>query len=165
MKSPKSLPAENAPGTPAITTQRIGEFPLALSIASAIASYIGEVSAFFFSGRFMRMMRIGPWSIMMTLIAILVPSGRRAGKRDGRDRIGAFRDSGFQPARQHCDIFRKKTRERDAARRLRIIEPDGRERVLGQRASTSGGREQPQIRCRARQPPAGGRVARAKQPV
>ena len=35
----------------------------ALSIASAIASYIANVSAFFFSGRFIRMVRIAPSSV------------------------------------------------------------------------------------------------------
>jgi hypothetical protein len=59
MKSCRSLPAEKRPAAPAISTQRIGEAPLAVSIASAIASYITEVSAFFFSGRFMRMVRTG----------------------------------------------------------------------------------------------------------
>src|SRR5437868_14476723 len=66
MKSPRSFPAENVPGTPAISTQRIGDDPLADSIASAIASYIAEVSAFFFSGRFMRIVRTGPSSVTMT---------------------------------------------------------------------------------------------------
>ena len=66
MKSPRSLPAENAPGTPAISTQRIGDDPLAVSIASAIASYMTDVSAFFFSGRFMRIVRTGPSSVTMT---------------------------------------------------------------------------------------------------
>jgi hypothetical protein len=35
---------------------------LALSRASAIAAYIDAVSAFFLSGRFIRTVRIGPWS-------------------------------------------------------------------------------------------------------
>src|ERR1044071_4940246 len=70
MKSPRSLPAENAPGTPQITRQRIGDDPPALVIASDIASYIAKVSAFFLSGRFIRMVRIGPSSVTMTSVDI-----------------------------------------------------------------------------------------------
>src|SRR5947209_6607396 len=75
MKSPRSLPAENAPGTPAIRTQRIGDAPPAVSIASPIASYIAEVSAFFLSGRFIRMVRIGPSSVTITLSVMRILFG------------------------------------------------------------------------------------------
>ena len=59
MNSCRSLPAENAPGPPAITTQRMSSLVIdGLRVASAMASYIDAVSAFFLSGRFIRTVRI-----------------------------------------------------------------------------------------------------------
>jgi hypothetical protein len=60
------LPAENAPGEPAITTQQMSLSTLALSRAIAIVWYIAAVSAFFLSGRFIRTVRIGPSSMTLT---------------------------------------------------------------------------------------------------
>src|SRR5262249_21137469 len=78
--------AEKAPGTPQITRQRIGEDPPALVIASDMASYIAKVSAFFLSGRFIRMVRIGPSSVTMTSV-VMVPlfSAVIPGEAEGRD--------------------------------------------------------------------------------
>ena len=61
-----SLPAQKAVGAPAISRQRSAGFCGALSMPAAMASYIGKVSAFFFSGRFIRTVRTGPSSLMMT---------------------------------------------------------------------------------------------------
>ena len=107
------MPAENAPGAPQIRTQRIGDEPSAVSIASAIASYIAEVSAFFFSGRFIRMVRIGPSSLTMTC-SVMLPSSRAAQRRVGNG-LRAFGDRGLQPAGLHGDVLGKEARQRDAA--------------------------------------------------
>ena len=61
-----SLPAQKTVGAPAISRQRSAGFCGALSMPPAMASYIGKVSAFFFSGRFIRTVRTGPSSLMMT---------------------------------------------------------------------------------------------------
>ena len=61
-----SLPAQNAVGAPAISRQRSAGFFPALSMPAAMASYIAMVSAFFFSGRFIRTVRTGPSSVTMT---------------------------------------------------------------------------------------------------
>ena len=56
MKSARSLPAENAPGTPRKTWHADRRIGVALGRAPAdIASYMARVIAFFLSGRFMRM--------------------------------------------------------------------------------------------------------------
>jgi hypothetical protein len=60
------LPAENAPGTPAISTQRTAALAFALSSAAVIASYMARVSAFFLSGRFIWMVRTPPASVTIT---------------------------------------------------------------------------------------------------
>src|SRR6185312_1799203 len=64
-KSPMSLPAEKPDACPAISRQLRSSRAAALSIAAAMASYIASVSAFFLSGRFMRMVRIAPSSETM----------------------------------------------------------------------------------------------------
>src|SRR5262245_33693300 len=46
-KSARSLPAENAPGMPAISTQRTDPSTFAPSNAAVMASYMASVSAFF----------------------------------------------------------------------------------------------------------------------
>src|SRR5262244_862781 len=65
-KSARSLPAENAPGTPAISTQRTDPSAFAPSNAAVIASYMASVSAFFLSGRFIRMVRMPSASVTTT---------------------------------------------------------------------------------------------------
>src|SRR5262245_43534243 len=65
-KSARSLPAENAPGTPAISTQRTESSAFAPSSAAVIASYMASVSAFFLSGRFIRMVRMPSTSVTIT---------------------------------------------------------------------------------------------------
>ena len=52
-----SLPAQKAPGAPAIITQRMASDVSASRSACVIAAYIAAVSAFFFSGRFIRTVR------------------------------------------------------------------------------------------------------------
>src|SRR5262249_31675288 len=65
-KSARSLPAENAPGTPAISTQRTESSAFAPSSAAVIASYMASVSAFFLSGRFIRTVRMPSASVTIT---------------------------------------------------------------------------------------------------
>src|SRR5262245_38041931 len=69
-KSARSLPAENAPGTPAISTQRTESSAFAPSSAAVIASYMASVSAFFLSGRFIRMVRMPSASVTITCSVI-----------------------------------------------------------------------------------------------
>ena len=69
-KSARSLPAENAPGTPAISTQRTRSSVFAPSSAAVIASYMASVSAFFLSGRFIRMVRMPSASVVITCSVI-----------------------------------------------------------------------------------------------
>src|SRR5215472_16430383 len=69
-KSARSLPAENAPGTPAISTQRTESSAFAPSSAAVIASYMPSVSAFFLSGRFIRMVRMPSASVTITCSVI-----------------------------------------------------------------------------------------------
>jgi hypothetical protein len=64
--SPISAPAENTPAVPVSTTQRIAALSSASCKACVIAAYIGDVSAFFFSGRLKRMTRTAPWSAITT---------------------------------------------------------------------------------------------------
>src|SRR5512144_783636 len=72
-KSLRSLPAQKTSGAPAIRTQRTPSAEPASSIAAAMASYIASVSAFFLSGRFIRILRTGP-SLLITTSGIRVPS-------------------------------------------------------------------------------------------
>ena len=58
-----ALPAQKPVSCPAMSTQRMLARCAASSIACAIASYIASVSAFFFSGRFIRTVRTGPSSL------------------------------------------------------------------------------------------------------
>src|SRR3954470_8623234 len=161
MNSPRSLPAENAPGTPQMTRQRIGEDPPALVIASDIASYIAKVSAFFFSARFIRIVRIGPSSVTMTC-SVMRPSSRAAQRRVGY-RLRAFSDRGLKSAGLHRDVLGEEARERDTAT---AIEPTSavRKRVLGEHAATGGRREQPQVWRRTRKRRVGRFVELATQP-
>src|ERR1700730_1945332 len=69
-KSARSLPAENAPGTPAIRTQCTESSAFAPSSAAVIASYMASVSAFFLSGRFIRMVRMPSASVTITCSVI-----------------------------------------------------------------------------------------------
>src|SRR5262249_1999885 len=69
-KSARSLPAENAPGTPAISTQRTESSAFAPSSAAVTASYMASVSAFFLSGRFIRMVRMPSASVTITCSVI-----------------------------------------------------------------------------------------------
>src|ERR1043165_4247463 len=161
MKSPRSLPAENAPGAPQITRQRIGDAPPALVIASAIASYIAKVSAFFFSGRFIRMVRIGPSSVTMTC-AVMLPS-RRAAQRGIRDRLRTLGDRGLQPAGLHGDVLGEEARQRDTAVAVTIPAAALRQPILGEHAAARRGGESAQIRCRARERRIGRFVERAKE--
>src|SRR5262245_19160225 len=109
MKSPRSLPAENAPGTPMIRTQRIGADPPAVSIASAIASYIADVSAFFLSGRFIRIVRIAPSSLTITWSVMGSPFVAAGFTGSSERRIGngirALGDRRLQPTRLHGNIL------------------------------------------------------------
>src|SRR5262245_30090989 len=74
-KSLRSLPAQKTSGAPAITTHLTVSALFASSIAAAIASYMARVSAFFFSGRFIRIFRTGP-SLLMKISGIDVPKCR-----------------------------------------------------------------------------------------
>src|ERR1041384_6305114 len=120
MKSCRSLPAEKAPGARRIRMLPTGDDPPAVSIASAIASYITEVSAFFFSGRFIRIVRIAPSSVTMTCSVMQCSSGRRVRQCGGGNRLCALGDGGLQPARLHGDVLGKEARERDAARGVSV---------------------------------------------
>ena len=64
--SSRSLPAQNAPGAPAIMMQRIVGEVLTLVRAAAITSYMAAVSAFLLSGLAIRSVRIGPSSVTAT---------------------------------------------------------------------------------------------------
>src|SRR6266404_6151895 len=59
-KSPRSLPAVKASPLPVIRITRTDASSAAPTSASAIAPYIACVSAFFFSGRFMAIVRTAP---------------------------------------------------------------------------------------------------------
>ena len=61
-----SAPAQNAPGAPASTIARMASLAAASRSDRVITSYIGCVSAFFFSGRFSRMVRTPPSSATRT---------------------------------------------------------------------------------------------------
>ena len=67
------LLAENAPGTPAINTQRTEASAFAPSSAAVIASYMASVSAFFLSGRFIRMVRMPSASVTITCSVTVYP--------------------------------------------------------------------------------------------
>src|SRR5262245_61326293 len=69
-KSTRSLPAENAPGTPAISMQRTESSAFAPSSAAVIVSYMASVSAFFLLGRFIRMVRMPSASVTITCSVI-----------------------------------------------------------------------------------------------
>src|SRR5580692_2606010 len=84
--SPISAPAQNAPGPPASTRQRIASFVSASRMALVMAAYIGWVSAFFFSGRFIRMTRTAP-SAVTTIESDMVSPSMRSGVRLAR-RVG-----------------------------------------------------------------------------
>jgi hypothetical protein len=71
MKSLMSFPAQNDPGPPAIKRQRTASLVPDSSTAAAMASYISSVKAFFFAGRFMRSVRIGPSS--ETIKSLMTP--------------------------------------------------------------------------------------------
>ena len=78
-KSLRSLPAQKTSGAPAMRTQRTPSAVPASSIAAAIASYIASVSAFFLSGRFIRILRTGPSLLITTsgIAPLLSSPGRR----------------------------------------------------------------------------------------
>src|ERR1700691_1364855 len=83
MKSAMSLPAQKAPGAPAIITQRMASDAWASSSASAIAPYMASVRAFFFSGRFILMVRTPPSSVTRICSVIGVPFSWRNLSRAG----------------------------------------------------------------------------------
>ena len=68
-KSLRSLPAQKTSGAPASIRHLTPSALPAFSIAAAIASYMASVSAFFFSGRFIRILRTGP-SLLMRMSGI-----------------------------------------------------------------------------------------------
>ena len=78
-KSLRSLPAQKTSGAPATRMQRTPSAEPASSIAAAIASYIASVSAFFLSGRFIRILRTGP-SLLITTSGMRVPSQELGGE-------------------------------------------------------------------------------------
>ena len=68
-KSLRSLPAQKTSGEPAMIRHfTLSDLP-ASSMVEAIVSYIASVSAFFLSGRFMRILRTGP-SLLMRMSGI-----------------------------------------------------------------------------------------------
>src|SRR5262249_3190057 len=69
IKSLRSLPAQKTSGAPAITRHFTLSDLFASSIAAAMASYMASVRAFFFSGRFIRILRTGP-SLLMKMSGI-----------------------------------------------------------------------------------------------
>ena len=80
-----------------------------------MASYIAKVSAFFFSGRFIRTVRTGPSSVTMTRSVIAVRQRRlRVG-----DAVGAFGDAAFKAGGLHRDVLGEEARQRGARRRRR----------------------------------------------
>jgi hypothetical protein len=75
MKAPMSLPAVKPLSLPAMTMQRR---PSRFSLSAALsASYIGGVSAFFFSGRFTRTVRTGPSSVTRIRDMEVLPGKRK----------------------------------------------------------------------------------------
>src|SRR5215475_4462610 len=74
-KSPISTPTVNTPERPVRIRQRMSGFDCAVSIASLIARNISCVSAFFFSGRRMTMVRVCSSSVTMMWPAMLLPRG------------------------------------------------------------------------------------------
>src|SRR5471032_118880 len=99
-----SLPAQNPVGLPAISRQRSAGFCTALAMAPTMASYIAMVSAFFFSGRFIRTVRTGPSSVTMTRSAMALV--RQSCLRVG-DAVGTFGDAAFEAGGLHRDVFGK----------------------------------------------------------
>ena len=75
-----SAPAEKAPAPPAMTMQRIASSSCASPSARVIAAYIGCVNAFFFSGRFIRMVRMPASSLTSIRLDIARLSRPPAGK-------------------------------------------------------------------------------------
>src|SRR6185436_5445099 len=103
----RSLPAENAPGPPAITMHRTFVWLLALSSASVMASYIDAVNAFFLSKRLIRTVRIGPASATVTRSVMVCQLKLAERGLGGVDAVGAFGDRAFQPGRLHRDVLGK----------------------------------------------------------
>src|SRR6516165_5068729 len=66
LKMAMSLPAQKAPGPPANITQRTESRSSDSRKARVISTYIGCVSAFFFSGRFIRIIRTPSSSVTRT---------------------------------------------------------------------------------------------------
>src|SRR5262245_58776673 len=138
-KSARSLPAVNAPGTPAISTQRTASDVLALSNASVIASYMAKVSAFFLSGRFIRMVRMPASSVTITCSVIRL-SDCLSVECEG---VGAFEHAGRKTRCRGGEIGRKEPRTRRGLRRMaRSLSG---KRILCQHAAAGRGREQPQV--------------------
>ena len=78
------LPAHNDPGAPANMTQQIASLASASRSARVISTYIASVSAFFFSGRLIGMMRTAPSSIMTIGSGIVPLSDRNPGDVERR---------------------------------------------------------------------------------
>src|SRR5262245_13468578 len=89
-----SLPAEKAPGTPRNTCTRMPASASAARSASLILAYMARVSAFFLSGRFIRIDWIAPRRSTMTCsVKIGFPhSARKRGAR--REQALAAADDG-----------------------------------------------------------------------
>ena len=98
--------AEHRGGAPAISRQHSAGLCAVLSMPPAMASYIAIVSAFFFSGRFIRTVRTGPASVTMTRSAMAL--FRQRGIRV-RDAFGAFGDAAFEAGGLRGDILGKET--------------------------------------------------------
>src|SRR5262249_50039344 len=84
-KSLRSLPAQKTSGEPASSRHRTLAAVPASSIAAAIVSYMASVSAFFFSGRLIRILRTGP-SLLMTMSGIVVPNVEQMSQKSGGSR-------------------------------------------------------------------------------
>src|SRR6516165_1104297 len=72
-KSVMSLPAVNVPPDPAIIRQRIASLWSASLSARVISAYIASVSAFFFSGRLKRTIRMASSSVTVTVALVILP--------------------------------------------------------------------------------------------
>src|SRR5690606_29222029 len=142
MKSARSLPDENAPGTPRIRWTRTCGSSSAPVSAAAIAAYMSRVMAFFLSGRFMRMICTAPRRSISICWLIAISSGRQRGV--GRHQAFSAVDDPPLQRRSFVDqVFGKETRQRHAGLVLAC------QRAAHEVSAACGKREQPQIWRRA----------------
>src|SRR5215470_692410 len=114
-----------------------------------MVSYIAAVRAFFLSGRFIRTVRRGPSSLMMTRSGILSVRQCFAGGVDGVAAIGDRRCEAAGGGRHVCS---EEPRDADALCCRTAVAAGaalGRQRVLCQHAAAGGDAEQTEVRGRA----------------